>query len=124
MELHIADYKATSKNGEVSLDADWQIGYKRQAEIYQWLFRKNGFQVSDTAYFVYCNGLTSRDRFDRRLDFDIKLIPYVGCAEWVETKVREAHQCLCRDEIPQYSEDCDFCTYTQAVHELLSEPVA
>ncbi|MDO9231651.1 MAG: hypothetical protein Q7U36_04220 [bacterium] len=33
-ELMIVDYKATSKNGEVSLDADWQIGYKRQMEIY------------------------------------------------------------------------------------------
>ena len=26
----IVDYKATSKNGEVSMDAEWQIGYKRQ----------------------------------------------------------------------------------------------
>jgi ATP-dependent exoDNAse (exonuclease V) beta subunit len=33
-ELYIVDYKATAKNGEVSLDADWQIGYKRQVEIY------------------------------------------------------------------------------------------
>ncbi|MCK4805914.1 MAG: PD-(D/E)XK nuclease family protein, partial [Candidatus Pacebacteria bacterium] len=57
-ELIIVDYKATSKNGEVSLDADWQISYKRQMEIYQWLFRKNGFKVSDTSYFVYCNGKT------------------------------------------------------------------
>src|SRR5207249_3771619 len=55
-ELIIVDYKATSKDGEVSLDADWQIGYKRQMEIYQWLFRKNGFKVSNTCYFVYCNG--------------------------------------------------------------------
>ncbi|NCU42517.1 MAG: hypothetical protein EOM19_07450, partial [Candidatus Moranbacteria bacterium] len=52
-ELLIVDYKATSKNGEVSLDAEWHIGYKRQMEIYQWLFRKNGFRVSDTGYFVY-----------------------------------------------------------------------
>ena len=45
-ELIIVDYKATSKLGEVSLDAEWQIGYKRQAEVYQWLFRQNGFSVS------------------------------------------------------------------------------
>src|SRR4030042_2006534 len=42
-ELHIVDYKSTAKNGEINLDADWQIGYKRQMEIYQWLFRKNNF---------------------------------------------------------------------------------
>ena len=55
-KLIVVDYKATSKASEVTLDADWQIGYKRQAEIYQWLLRKNGFAVSGTAYFVYCNG--------------------------------------------------------------------
>ena len=55
-ELVVVDYKATSKNGEVSLDADWQISYKRQMEFYQWLLRKNGFKVSNDGYFVYCNG--------------------------------------------------------------------
>ena len=44
-KLIIVDYKATSKKGEVSLNAPWQISYKRQVEIYQWLFRKNGFDV-------------------------------------------------------------------------------
>jgi ATP-dependent exoDNAse (exonuclease V) beta subunit len=34
-ELIIVDYKATSKEGEVNLDAEWQDGYKRQMEIYQ-----------------------------------------------------------------------------------------
>ena len=28
--LLIVDYKSTSKKGKVNLDADWQIGYKRQ----------------------------------------------------------------------------------------------
>jgi len=56
-ELIVVDYKATSKKDEVNLDAEWQIGYKRQMEVYQWLFRKNGFQVSDVGYFVYCNGI-------------------------------------------------------------------
>ena len=44
-EIIIVDYKATAKDSEVNLDADWQIGYKRQMEIYQWLFRKNGFAL-------------------------------------------------------------------------------
>ena len=46
-EYIVVDYKSTAKDTEVTLDADWQIGYKRQMEIYQWLFRKNGFKVSD-----------------------------------------------------------------------------
>ena len=46
------------------LDADWQDGYKKQIEFYQWLLRGNGFKVSDTGYFVYCNGLKNKDVFD------------------------------------------------------------
>jgi ATP-dependent exoDNAse (exonuclease V) beta subunit len=50
-ELIVVDYKATSKDGEVSLDAEWQNMYKRQMEIYQWLLRQNGFKVQNTGYF-------------------------------------------------------------------------
>ena len=73
-ELIVVDYKATSKNSEVNLDADWQIGYKRQMEFYQYLLRNNGFKVSDTGYFVYCNGIKQKDRFDEKLDFKISLL--------------------------------------------------
>ena len=38
-KLIVVDYKATSKNAEVSLDAAWQMGYKRQMEVYQWILR-------------------------------------------------------------------------------------
>lgn len=118
-ELLIVDYKATSKAEAVTLDADWQKGYKRQAEVYQWLFRQNGFKVSDTAYFVYCNGRTDRDQFNRRLEFDISLLPYVGNTEWVEGVVQKAYECLCQDRVPEPRADCDFCQYTQALTEIL-----
>lgn len=110
-ELTIVDYKATSKNGEVSLDADWQIGYKRQMEVYQWLFRKNGFKVSETGYFVYCNGKADGDAFNAMLEFDIKLLPYKGNDSWVEDTVRKAHYVLCNDATPEAGEDCDYCAY-------------
>src|SRR3990167_11231825 len=42
-KLIVVDYKATSKEAEVTLDAEWQDGYKRQMEVYQWLLRQNGF---------------------------------------------------------------------------------
>src|SRR3989344_6025608 len=69
-ELHVVDYKATSKRGEINLDAPWQVSYKRQAEVYQWLFRQNGFTVSPLAFFVYVNGRADRKAFDGRLEFD------------------------------------------------------
>jgi len=114
-EFLIVDYKATSKVAEVTLDADWQIGYKRQMEIYQWLFRKNGFKVSSTGYFVYCNGNTDKKAFDGKLEFDIKIIPYTGDDSWVEKTVFEAIECLKGDHIPVSGDDCDFCKYREAV---------
>lgn len=119
-ELIIVDYKATSKAGDVSLDAEWQIGYKRQAEIYQWLFRQNGFSVSDTAYFVYCNGRTDLHRFDRQLLFNISIIPYLGNSEWVESSIRKAYECLCSKEIPLHAADCDFCQYALALNNIIT----
>ena len=114
-EFIIVDYKATSKEEEVTLDADWQIGYKRQMEIYQWLFRKNGFRVSTTGYFVYCNGNTDKEAFDGKLEFDIKIIPYVGDDSWVEKTVHEAIECLKSDTLPESGDDCDYCKYRKAV---------
>lgn len=114
-EFIIVDYKATSKEEEVNLDADWQIGYKRQMEIYQWLFRKNGFKVSSTGYFVYCNGDTDKEAFDGKLEFIIKIIPYTGDDSWVEKTVHDAIDCLKSDKLPPSGEDCDFCKYRKAV---------
>ena len=44
-ELMIVDYKSTSKDEKIeALDKEWHDGYKHQMEVYQWLFRRNGFQ--------------------------------------------------------------------------------
>lgn len=114
-ELHIVDYKSTAKNGEINLDADWQIGYKRQMEIYQWLFRKNDFKVSNIGYFVYCNGNTDKEAFDAKLEFDVYILPYEGNDSWVEPAIAETHKCLISDKIPAAGNDCDFCRYREAV---------
>ena len=117
-KIIIVDYKATSKSGEVNLDAAWQDGYKRQMEIYQWLFRKNGFDVSNTGYFVYCNGDSDKEAFDGKLEFNIKLIPYEGDDSWVEQTILNAIDCLNSDVIPSSGEDCDYCKYRQAASEI------
>jgi len=114
-ELIIVDYKATSKTGEVNLDADWQISYKRQMEVYQWLFAKNGFKVSSTGYFVYCNGNTDKEAFDAKLEFDIKILPYKGNYNWVEKTIFDIHKCLTSNILPKRAKDCDFCRYREAV---------
>lgn len=118
--LIVVDYKATSKDGEVSLDAPWQDGYKRQIEIYQWLFRKNEFTVDDTGVFVYCNGKKDAEEFLSRLHFDVKLISYVGKTDWVDALVAEAYACLQADQIPTAGEGCDYCAYIAAVGGVLA----
>ncbi|MDD5147172.1 MAG: PD-(D/E)XK nuclease family protein [Candidatus Daviesbacteria bacterium] len=114
-ELIIVDYKATAKDEEVTLNAEWQIGYKRQMEIYQWLFRKNCFKVSNTGYFVYCNGNTDKAAFDAKLEFDIKILPYEGDDSWVEGTIFDAIECLKSEKLPNSGSDCDFCKYRQAI---------
>lgn len=112
-ELHVVDYKSTSKETEVNLDAEWQGGYKRQMEIYQWLMRRNGFKTSRTGYFVYCNGRTDRKAFDAKLEFDIKVIPYEGDDGWVEGALKEVKACLDGGQIPGPSDDCEYCSYRE-----------
>lgn len=114
-ELIVVDYKATSKQGEVNLDAEWQDGYRRQVETYQWLFRQNGFKVSKTAYFVYCNGQTDRVAFDAKLEFDIKIIPYAGDDSWVEPTLKSLKKCLDAKTLPTAGENCDYCVYLREV---------
>lgn len=118
-EYIVVDYKSTSTPDELNeLNKDHHAGYKRQMEIYQWLLRRNGHDVSSTGYFVYANGKTDREAFDGKLEFNVTLIPYEGDDSWVEQTVVEAHKCLCGDDIPEANLDCDFCAYVEAVVEL------
>lgn len=120
-ELIIVDVKATSKSTEVNLDADWQMGYKRQMEIYQWLLRQNGFKVSDNGYFVYCNGKGDRDSSGTQLKFDISVLEYVGSDAWVEPKLLEIKDKLLSDSPPESGVDCKLCKYQEQVKRCLME---
>ena len=122
-ELIIVDYKATSTEKEINLDDKWKQVYKRQMEMYQWLARHNidlkEYKISDTGYFVYCNGRKDREAFDGKLEFDIELIPYKGDDSWVEEKIIKAHRCLLSNEIPKGSEACEFCHYRDDINKVL-----
>ena len=113
-ELHVVDYKATSKDGDVSINAEWQDSYKRQLEIYQWLLRKNGFRVSDVGYFVYCNGKRDLKAFDGRLEFDVVVIPYTGDNSWIEGALMDVHRTLRAKKIPDADPRCEYCAYRKA----------
>lgn len=114
-QLIVVDYKSTSKSSEVSIDQDWQMSYKRQMEFYQYLLRQNGFQVSDTGYFVYANGINNKDKFDEKLDFKVSLISYTGSDSWVEPTLNNIYKLLNEDKIPAYNENCEYCKYQKLV---------
>ncbi len=121
-QLMVVDYKATAKAGEVSIDSDWQIMYKRQLEIYQWLLRQNGFEVSNIGYFVYTNGRLDLDGFYDKVEFRTKIIPYTGDNSWVEPAIMKMKECMDGD-MPAVGTaamggDCDFCTYARQRTEL------
>ncbi len=112
--LLVVDYKATSKNGEVSLEGFYQQSYKRQMEVYQWLLRQNQFQVLNTGYFVYVNGKTDRAAFDGKLEFDVTVIPYQGDDSWIEERLLAAKECLTKEELPESDPFCEYCSYRKA----------
>lgn len=121
-QLIVVDYKATSKKGTVNLDADWQLSYKRQLEIYQWLLRQNDFKVANTGYFVYANANSSLAKFNNLLEFETIIIAHEGDDSWVEGLVEAAKKCL-DSEIPATGSsimggECEYCAYAKARTEL------
>lgn len=112
-DLHVVDYKSTSKDEKVTLEDKWKEGYKRQLEIYQWLLRKKGFKVSDKGFFVYANGRKDRDAFDAKLEFDVTLLEYVGDADWVEGTLLKIKRILDSESVPEAHPDCEHCEYAQ-----------
>ena len=113
-ELIIVDVKATSKK-----DFDWEDtyskweyakGYQRQLEMYQWLFKKNGFEVAPEAYLVYYNGKKNEPMFNQRLEFDLHLVKLECNCDWVEDAILAALKTL-QGEMPKSAINCPHCNY-------------
>lgn len=127
-EVIVADYKATAKDKEVDINSEWQISYKRQMEVYQWLLRQNGLAVNNTGYFVYANGRLDLDGFYGRIEFRTKLIPYTGDDSWVEPTLEKMKACL-EGDVPAVGKAamggmCDFCSYAKERTKLTLDAVA
>ena len=114
-ELILSDVKSTSKNN-FDWDETWNKyeypkAYRRQLEMYQWLFRKNGFKVSDTAYLVYFNGLKNEPMFNQTLKFELHLIKLDCNDNWVSKTIRDAKNLMDQDIYPDGSFGCETCRY-------------
>ena len=114
--LHIVDYKSTSQKSPdkaITLDDKWKAAYKRQMDLYVWVMRQKGFDVSSEGYFLYCDG----DRFSEyhflgkdsaAMRFKMQLIPYEVNTSWVELTLINIKECLHLKERPNHSSECEF----------------
>jgi CRISPR/Cas system-associated exonuclease Cas4 (RecB family) len=119
-EYIVVDYKATSKAKRVDRldDTRWHDQYRRQMDVYQWLLRQVGLTVSDTAYFVYCNGIKDKDEFDAKLDFEIIVFPYTGKTEWIEPTLAKIKAALDSETMSEPAADCEHCAYARSRTEI------
>ena len=118
-EIFIVDYKSTAgkRNKEltalepISLFGAYKEAYKRQMDMYQWIMRQNGFNVSNTGYFLYVNGdqhfedgMLEEDEDKALMKFNVQLISYKADDSWVEGKIMEVKECLHEKSCPPHAE--------------------
>ena len=118
--IAVVDYKATSTRQEITLSSPYREGYKKQLEIYQWLFAQEGFDVSPRSFILYVNGKSDRDAFNNRLEFDAQIIEHVGDCGWVDGAMVGAKDCL-MGELPEPREYCEWCHYGASLRQKNSE---
>jgi len=109
-ELIVADYKATSR-AEQPVSRSLYPSYQRQMDVYQFLVRRQGFEVSDRGWFVYANGDAGVGTFEDTLRFRTTMVPYDGDDAWVLDTFRRAVATVEGSAIPAAGEDCAYCAY-------------
>ena len=116
-ELIVVDYKAQSKNEIVEtepyLESQYHQSYKVQMDIYVYILRQMKFKVSDTAYFLVCNGLKTPDKFDAILHFDLTLVPYKTNDSWIKNKIIQMKKVLESEVLPEINKCCEKCMYLE-----------
>jgi len=147
-ELHIVDYKSTSQEGlgktvrdplddtflwpkdDPMKKEDFKAGYRRQADMYQWILRRMGFKVSNTAYFLYVDGLAldfggmldEEDTEAAWMKFEAKIMTYEGNDSWVEDALYRAKELVQQEEMPEHGYWCKkngFGKYLQDLDKIL-----
>ncbi|MGH8129716.1 MAG: PD-(D/E)XK nuclease family protein [Steroidobacteraceae bacterium] len=109
-ELIVADYKATSRT-EMPTAQTLYPSYRRQMDVYQFLVRRQGFEVSNRGWFVYTNGDGRAGQFGDKLCFTTAMVPYDGNDDWVLDTFRRAAATVESGNLPRSGEDCKYCAY-------------
>ncbi len=120
-ELVIVEYKSTSTQSEINLNDGtlWKEQYKRQIDIYQWLFKMNNFKVANKSVFLYSNGIKTEEKFNDMMKFETFVLEYKGSTDWVEEKIFEIKKVLNQGFTPAVNEDCGTCSYVDSRNQFL-----
>ncbi|OGZ54774.1 MAG: hypothetical protein A3B25_02880 [Candidatus Ryanbacteria bacterium RIFCSPLOWO2_01_FULL_48_26] len=108
--ISVVDYKATGANQHNIYDS-----YRRQMEIYQWLLRQNGLDVSPTGYFVFAK-VNKGGGFGfgtAALSFDLIIEPLEGDNSWVEKAIKDARKIFDLEKSPEANPECEYCIYAK-----------
>lgn len=120
-EYTIVDYKATNSQYPFNIHHDIRRAYRNQMEMYQWLFQRNGFNVSKNGYFLVYNADQNQQLFNNTLQFDVEIISYLGNTEWIDQCLLDVRCLLESRDIPDYSEGCDHCAYQQKLYNISNQ---
>jgi len=110
-ELIIVDYKSTSTEKGIDMNDHWKKVFKRQLEIYQWIYKMSGFKIHDTAYIVYANAGKNKPIFDGMLEFEMTIHPHKGDISWIEPTIFDIKKTLDLRILPDPSPSCEHCRY-------------
>ena len=121
-KLVVIDFKATAKKADILSSADvYNNGesYKRQLEVYSWLLKQNGFDLSDIGYLMYYNGDASKPHLGREMYFRRTLVPFTLDTSWIGPQVEAMYNCLQLDDAPDFNNSkCEDCLYLTTVSKL------
>lgn len=87
--------------------------YKLQMSIYSLLLKENKMDISGVAYLVYYYPETSK--IHNGIIFGVEVIPVKTDIEKAREFIREAIECLQSDELPESSENCEYCKWIESV---------
>ena len=89
-------------------------------DLYVWVMRQKGFDVSSTGYFLYCDG----DRFsdynflqddDASMRFAMSLIEYEVDTTWIEPTLENIKSCLTNPTAPPHNPYCEYGVFISEV---------
>lgn len=121
--LRVVDFKTTTiedpatmtkmqKKGrskkQLQDDLELWDSYRRQIEVYQWIFRQKQYDVLNTGHFVLAKVREDLSS-ESQLRFDHVIKDHEGDDRWVEPKLHDIKACLESNDYPPANPICKLC---------------